>query len=226
MKLAIIPPSVNNMAARVLVRAAGLDCDEAMVFGQTRSPEYSAKNPSHLTPQLESDELPKGVLWESCAIMQYLCNSRGLDTFYPRDPAERAMTDSALFYATGTLYPLVARAVYPALGFPLYPGEVGASDASDAAKETARRAAQDAVAGPLEVFHTFFIGPNGTIGKDGPNIADMRLCSTLEFLKAIDYPFPAWANAYMARVEEALGDAYSGPAQDVRGYIQSVKEKK
>ena len=35
------------------------------------------------------------------------------------------MVDSAMFYLIGTLYPLVARATYPVLGFPQYPGEVG-----------------------------------------------------------------------------------------------------
>ena len=35
------------------------------------------------------------------------------------------MVDSAMFYLVGTLYPLLARATYPALGFPQYPGEVG-----------------------------------------------------------------------------------------------------
>ena len=223
MKLSILPPSVNNMAARVFMRAAGLDCEEENVFGATRSDAFSARNPSHLTPQLESDELPRGVLWESCAIMQYLSNVHGLDALYPTNPKERAMTDSAMFYTVGSLYPLVARATYPALGFPLYPGEVGASDASDADKEAARQAAADALAGPLDVFHTFYIGDNGTIGKDGPNIADIRFCSTLEFLAAIDYPLPDWARAYMERVESALGDAYSEPAQDVRGYIASLK---
>ncbi len=224
MKLSILPPSVNNMTARVFMRAAGLACDEENVFGETRSEAYSAKNPSHLTPQLESDELPKGVLWESCAIMQYLCNLHGLDQLYPTDPQERAMTDSAMFYAVGSLYPPVARATYPALGFPLYPGEVGASDASDAEKEAARQAAEDAIAGPLDVFRAFYIGDNGTIGKNGPNIADIKLASTLEFLNVIDYPLPDWARAYMDRVETALGEAYSEPAADVRGYIASVKK--
>jgi glutathione S-transferase len=223
MKLSILPPSVNNMAVRVFMRAAGLDCDEENVFGETRSEVFSAKNPSHLTPQLESDELPKGVLWESCAIMQYLCNLHGLDALYPSDPKERAMTDSAMFYAVGTLYPLVARATYPALGFPLYAGEVGASDASDVEKEAARQAAEDALAGPLEVFRSFYIGDNGTIGSSGPNIADIKFSSTLEFLNVVDYPLPDWAAAYMDRVETALGGAYSEPAQDVRGYIASVK---
>ena len=67
---------------------------------------------------LEEDGLPRGSLWESCAIMQYLCNKHGLDRFYPTDPGERAMTDSAMFYLIGTLYPVLARATYPALGFP------------------------------------------------------------------------------------------------------------
>ena len=48
---------------------------------------------------------------------------------------------------------------------------------------------------------------------------------TLEFLRSIDYPFPAWTEEYMTRVEEALGDAYSEPAADVRGYIDYVKSQ-
>ena len=46
---------------------------------------------------------------------------------------------------------------------------------------------------------------------------------TLEFLRAIDYEFPTWVEEYMAAVEEALGDAYSEPAADVRGFVASVK---
>jgi glutathione S-transferase len=61
------------------------------------------------------------------------------------------------------------------------------------------------------------------IGGDRPSIADIRIAATLEFLRAIDYEFPAWAEEYMSAMEEALGDAYSEPAADVRGYIASVK---
>ena len=74
--------------------------------GRRRAPEFLAKDPAHLTPMLEEDGLPRGSLWESCAIMQYLCNKHGLDQFYPTDPGERAMVDSAMFYLIGTLYPL------------------------------------------------------------------------------------------------------------------------
>ena len=50
----------------------------------------------------------------------------------------------------------------------------------------------------------------------------MRFAATLEFLRAIDYEFPAWAEEYMSRMEETLGDAYSEPVADVRGYIDYV----
>ena len=49
--------------------------------------------------------------------------------------------------------------------------------------------------------------------------------ASLEFLAAIDYDRPAWLRDYMARVEAALGDAYTEPAADVRGYIEYVKSQ-
>ena len=122
-KLHVIKPSVNNMSARVFVRAAKLEFSEDDAYGKTRSEEFAAKNPAFLTPMVETDDLPKGVVWESCAIMQYLCNKHHLDQFYPTAPGARAMIDSAMFYTIGTLYPYVARATYPALNFPQYPGE-------------------------------------------------------------------------------------------------------
>ena len=167
------------------------------------------KDPAHLTPLLEEDGLPRGSLWESCAIMQYLCNKHGLDQFYPTDPGERAMVDSAMFYLIGTLYPLLARATYPTLGFPQYPGEAATSDADDAIKAQAQQDAEAALAEPLDAYRAFFLDGKTFIGGDTPSIADIRLAATLEFLNAIDYPFPDWAKEYMAAVESTLGDAYS-----------------
>jgi glutathione S-transferase len=221
--LNILQPSVNNLTARIFVRAAGLDFEENNVWGATTTPEFLAKDPAHLTPMLEADGLPRGSLWESCAIMQYLCNRHGLDQFYPTDPGERAMVDSAMFYLIGTLYPLVARATYPTLGFPQYAGEVGTSDADDEMKAKAAKDAEAAIAEPLGVYRAFFLDGKRFIGGDAPSIADIRLAATLEFLRAIDYDFPAWAEEYMAAMEQALGDAYSEPAADVRGYVASMK---
>ena len=221
--LSILRPSVNNLSARIFVRAAGLEFEELDVWGKKEEPAFVSKDPALLTPMLEEDGLPRGSLWESCAIMQYLCNKHGLDRFYPTDPGERAMIDSAMFYLIGTLYPLVARATYPTLGFPQYPGEVATSEADDAMKAKAQKDAEEAVAEPLEAYRQFFLEGKTFIGGDHPSIADIRLAATLEFLRAVDYDFPAWAEEYMAAVEQALGEAYSGPAADVRAFVAGAK---
>ena len=225
-KLHVLKPSVNNMAARVFVRAANLDFTEDDVYGKTRTAEFLAKNPAHLTPMIEVEDLPKGVVWESCAIMQYLCNRHDLTRFYPKPAAQRAMIDSAMFYLIGTLYPYVARATYPVLGFPQYPGEVGASEADAGAKDVAQKAAIAAIAEPLDVFHKFFMDGKAFIGGAEPSIADIRLAATLEFLAVIDYPLPSWARDYVRAMEASLGPAYAEPAADVRGYVAYVKSQK
>jgi glutathione S-transferase len=221
--LNILTPSVNNLTARIFVRAAGLDFEEVDVWGKTTAPEYLEKYPAHLTPMLEAEGLPRGTLGESCAIMAYLCNKHGLDRFYPTDPGARAMVDNAMFYLIGTLYPLVARATYPTLGFAQYPGEVATSEADDELKAKAQKDAEDALAEPLDVYRAFFLEGKKFIGGDHPSIADIRLAATLEFLRAIDYDLPQWAEDYMKRMEETLGEAYSEPAADVRGYVASMK---
>ncbi len=221
--VSILKPSVNNLTVRIFLRAADLDFEEVDVWTAKGTDEFLAKDPANLTPLLEEEGLPKGSLWESCAIMQYLCNKHGLDHLYPTDPARRAMVDSAMFYLIGTLYPLLARATYPTLGFPQYAGEVGCSDADEELKARAQKDAVAALELPLETYRKFFLDGKQFIGGDSPSIADIRLAATLEFLAAIDYELPGWARDYMGAIQSALGDAYAEPAADVRGYIASVK---
>jgi glutathione S-transferase len=223
LKLNMLPPSVNNMSVRVFLRAAGLPFEEENVWGQTGSEEYLAKFPAGLTPSIEVDGLPKRGLWESCAVMMYLATREGLDELYPTDLERRAMVDSANFYTLSMLYPLVARATYPRLGFAGYPGEVATSEASDEDKEAARMAAEQELPRLLGVYPLFFLDQTGFIGGGaGPSIADIRLASTLEFLAVTDSGLPDWAKDYMERVESSLGDAYTEPATDVRGYVAQV----
>jgi glutathione S-transferase len=221
--LSILTPSVNNLSVRIFVRAAGLEFEEIDVWGKKGTPEFLSKDPADLTPLLEEDGLPKGSLWESCAIMQYLCNKHGLGELYPTDPAQRAMVDSAMFYLVGTLYPLVARATYPALGFPQYAGEVGSSGADPEMKAKAQSDATAALAQPLEAYRVFFLDGRQFIGGSTPSIADIRLAATLEILRVVDYELPSWAKDYMTAIETSLGEAYSEPAADVRGYVASMK---
>src|SRR4051794_38896769 len=177
--LNILRPSVNNLTTRIFVRTAGLEFEEQDVWGKTTTPEFLAKDPAQLTPMLQEDGLPRGSLWESCAIMGYLCNRHGLSQFYPTDPGERAMVDSAMYYLIGTLYPVLARATYPTLGFPQYAGEVAtAPDATDDMKAQAAKDAEAAIAVPLDAYRSFFLDGRMFIGGDSPSIADIRLAAT------------------------------------------------
>jgi glutathione S-transferase len=224
MKLNMLPPSVNNMSVRVFVRAAGIPFEEENVWGQTQTEEYLGKYPAGLTPTVETEELPKGVLGESCAVMMYLASREGRDDLYPTDLGRRAMVDSANFYTLSIFYPLLTRATYPRLSFAGYPGEVSTSNASEDDKEGARKSAEEAIPRILNVYRDFYgIGDGFIGGGDSPTIADIRLAATLEFLAVTDMELPDWAKDYIQRVESALGEAYSEPASDVRGYIAQVQ---
>ena len=92
-------------------------------------------------------------------------------------------------------------------------------------KAKAQQDAVEALAGPLEVYRAFFLDGRTFIGGDHPSIADIRFAATLEFLRAIDHELPQWVEDYMAAIESTLGEAYSEPAADVRGFIDYVKSQ-
>jgi glutathione S-transferase len=67
--------------------------DAGAAFGIVKTPEYLARNPNGLVPMIEDDQVQ---LWESNAIVRYLCARHAPDTLYPlalprRFDAERWM---------------------------------------------------------------------------------------------------------------------------------------
>ena len=222
--LSILKPSVNNLTVRIFVRAAGLDFEEIDVWGKKGTHEFLRQGPRRTSRRCSRRTGCRGArsgrAARSCSTS---ATSTGSTSFYPTDPAERAMVDSAMFYLIGTLYPFLARATYPALGFPQYAGEVGASDADDDAKARAQAAAEAALAGPLEVYRAFFLDgrrSSAATRRRSPTSGSPRRSSSCARSTT---SCPAWAEEYMAAMESALGDAYTEPAADVRGYIASVK---
>lgn len=60
-------------------------------FGKTDTPDYLAMNPTGLVPTLQEDDF---TLWESNAIIRYICNSHAPETtLWPRDQRARAIVD-------------------------------------------------------------------------------------------------------------------------------------
>lgn len=92
----IIWGRINSVNVQKVVWAAG-ECglaferrDAGMAFGVTTTPEYLAKNPNGLIPMVEDGDV---VLWESHAIIRYLCATHAAGTLWALDPAERSLAD-------------------------------------------------------------------------------------------------------------------------------------
>jgi glutathione S-transferase len=64
-------------------------------FGKTDTPEYRAMNPTGLVPTLQEDDF---TMWESNAILRYLCNTNpaAAGELWPQAPHLRAIVDQWL----------------------------------------------------------------------------------------------------------------------------------
>ena len=96
--------SSNVMKVVWLMEELGLPYERTDVggpFGGTDTPEYRAMNPNGVVPTLVEDEF---VLWESNAIVRYLCaaNSRN-NAMWPDDLRARASIDRWMDWQQTTL---------------------------------------------------------------------------------------------------------------------------
>jgi glutathione S-transferase len=90
MKLYVIPGAPNSRKAQAVVLHLDLPVETVSLdlrAGDTKRPEYLALNPNGYTPTLVHGER---VLWESSAVMQYLCEQRPGNTLFPADAGARA----------------------------------------------------------------------------------------------------------------------------------------
>ena len=88
--------SSNVMKALWVLEELGLAYDRADyggAFGGTNTAEYRAKQPVGLVPVVEEDGFS---IFESNAILRYLCNAHGGERFYPAEPRARGTIDAWL----------------------------------------------------------------------------------------------------------------------------------
>ncbi len=71
-------------------------------YGGNKLPDYLAMNPNGLVPTLRDGDL---VIWESHAIVRYLCAEYGSSTLFPPEPAERALVDQWTDWTATTFQP-------------------------------------------------------------------------------------------------------------------------
>jgi glutathione S-transferase len=97
--------SSNVMKVLWTLEELGLDCeriDAGGAFGRTRDPEYRAMNPMGLVPTLQEED--GWALWESNAIVRYLCNRHAPGgPLYPAAPRARAEVETWMDWTLGHL---------------------------------------------------------------------------------------------------------------------------
>lgn len=209
--LHVLEVSSNSHAVMALAKVCKLDVDVHamdMTKGETRAPEFVAKNPFHCCPTLEEGGF---VLWETHAVMRYLCNKHNLHAWYPAEADDRARVEQALDWRHCNMYPALAKYIYPKMGF-----------AAPLAKKADAEALK-ALGEHLEMMDSFYLADNKFIaGFETPTIADLSIRPAMKFLEAADYKFSASCEAYMQRVDAALPE-YVEVAKPLAGFIQQLK---
>lgn len=92
--------SCNVQKAMWALYELGLDHEHVELggkFGGTDDPAYLAMNPNGRVPTLKDGDL---VIWESDAIVRYLCAKYSAGDLWPEDPAERAIADQWMGWGT------------------------------------------------------------------------------------------------------------------------------
>uniref|UniRef100_A0A182M593 glutathione transferase n=1 Tax=Anopheles culicifacies TaxID=139723 RepID=A0A182M593_9DIPT len=111
-----LPLSAPCQSVRLVAKALGLHLNLKeldLLNGEHLKPEFLKINPQHTIPTLVDNDF---VLWESRAILTYLCEKYGKnDGLYPKDPKKRALVNQRLFFDMGTLYQRFSQAFYPVM---------------------------------------------------------------------------------------------------------------
>lgn len=164
--------AANSHGPLALVNALGRDDIEIEdAFGKTREEAYLKKNPCHVAPMLEFND--GTAVWESNAIMRYLCNSSGAmgHKYYPSDLKKRARIDMVLDWRQTNLYPCFPSIGYIAFGYPTDNDEAQAKF-------------KELMGTHFSVLTDCFLKNTKFIFSNSPTIADLAVAPPLTFIKA------------------------------------------
>lgn len=100
MKLYHFPISPNSRRVIAVLHHLGLNCELIaldLVNGEHLAPDFVRLNPNHMIPTLVDGDF---VLWESNAIMQYLCSKAPDNSLWPANPVMQADISRWQFWQT------------------------------------------------------------------------------------------------------------------------------
>jgi glutathione S-transferase len=127
-------------------------------FGGNDEPEYRRKNPNGRLPTLEEED--GFTLWESGAVLRYLCAKHSMGKLYPEDLRERASADKWMDWSSLNL------AAFNPVYLDYYFRQ------TEAERSEAAIAAAVAKASPFFDILDSHLTDNAYIGGDGLTMAD------------------------------------------------------
>lgn len=206
MKLYYFPISPNSRRVIAVLHHLGLDCELQVVDlakGQQMAEDFVKLNPNHMIPTLVDGDF---VLWESNAIMQYLCAKVPGNSLLPTDPKALADVNRWQFWQTAHF----GRACGVFIFENIIKGalNLGEPDAQELAKGT-------------ENFHRFakvldehLVGRDWLVG-DHATLADFSVGSFLDLTAIAKYPAEGYQEIarWYAAIEQLPAWQSSAPAK-------------
>jgi glutathione S-transferase len=161
--------------------------------GEGRRPDYLQINPAGKIPTLVDGDL---VLSESNAILLYLSESHGDLRLYSRDPAERAVIASWLFWEAAHWQPVLSLVLAASVG-PLLRSGAGASRATEPDWKDERLL-------PLLARLEGSLRGRAFLAGEALSLADFSVGGMTTYFRATGFPFESHPrlSTWIARLEE------------------------
>jgi glutathione S-transferase len=144
-------------------------------FGRNDTPEYLAMNPNGLVPVIEDAGF---VLWESNAILRYLCERERSTSLWPQDVRARADADRWLDWQATSFTPATRDAFWNLLRVPEPQRDHAAVEASRAKSEKCAAILEAHLAGREYVCGDSFCAADIALGAAAHRWLNMTLART------------------------------------------------
>ncbi len=187
---------VSSNARRVLMTAIALDfpleLTEMSLMSEADRRRLVELNPNSKIPVLQDGDF---VLWESCAIMQYLADKTPGQTLYPQDLRTRADINRWMFWACQHFSPALSVLTWERI----WKGMVGVGPADPV--ELAR--GEQDIAEYATVLDGHLAQRQWIIG-DTLSLADFAVAAPLMYMEQAKLPLAEYANimAWFGRVQQ------------------------